>query len=187
MQAPSLHPAWWSTSVTVTRMRRRNQTTTLNQKSSRPDAQACQSHTELYSSTQSGGFISFTGHLPPSFRTLLNTQAGSGGLWSVFLVQHTHVICVFNSFFMLQYSVLNMAALCNSFPIWLCCNIIWSPVRGSMYPSLLSPTFLIGSWAVAHDGVRCAYWLIPGHLALLLHHNYVPFVPSKPLIILRSS
>lgn len=63
-------------------------------------------------------------------------------------------------FFMLQYSVLNMAALCNSFPIWLCCNVIWSPVRGSMYPSQLSPTFLIGSWAAAHDSVRCAYWLI---------------------------
>lgn len=97
------------------------------------------------------------------------------------------VCCHTIFFFMLQYSVLNMAALCNSFPIWLCCNVIWSPVRGSMYPSLLSPIFLIGSWAVAHDSVRCAYWLIAGHLALLLHHNYVPFVPSKPLIILGSS
>lgn len=158
----------------------------------RPDLPV--SHWTLQLHTESGGFIpstiSFTGPLPPSFRTLLNTQAGSEGL-CVSRSAHTCIqysMCCHTIFFLCCNTlVLNMAALCNSFPIWLCCNVIWSPVRGSMYPSLLSPTFLIGSWAVAHDSVRCVYWLIAGHLALFLHHNYVPFVPSKPLIILRSS
>lgn len=70
----------------------------------RPDLPV--SHWTLQLHTESGGFIpstiSFTGPLPPSFRTLLNTQAGSEGLWSVFLVQHTHVYntqCAVTQFF----------------------------------------------------------------------------------------
>lgn len=179
-------------------MRRRNQRPTLNQKSSRPDAQTCQSHTELYSSTQSQEdltppTISFTGPLPPSFRNLLNKTRVWGTLICDSRSAHTCIqssMCCHTIFFFFlywQYSVLNMAALCPSFPIWLCCNVTWSPVRGSMYLFLLSPMSLIGYWAVAHDSVRCAYWLIAGHLALQLHSNYVPFVPSQPLIIVHSS